>query len=385
MIIFTKGDMFETPANIRVNTINCVGVMGAGVALAFKTKYPAMFKDYKKECQAGNLKPGKLFVWKNLFGETIVNLPTKRHWNEPSIYEDIESGLIALHKFLSKEGNVKVTLPALGCGHGGLNWDEVSKSIVKYLGDLEATIYVFEPSDSQDLNNCFRDKELREAEITLEGQGASILRQEDDKFPSSLKGTNVSTLYLKGNPSLLNRSIIAVLSSFKPNDHEVSIALKYVERLAKPGISFMVGYDPSISRPIVKCALELGSNVIISFPEGLLNFRVRKDLKNVWDEKRACVISFEKPNEKWSPASASRARDFILNISTSIIITDRDPKWLSSSKKNIMGKSQVFYIKYEGKDQSGINYFDSINAKPLVDKEQIDDFQTQSIFESLKT
>lgn len=384
MIIFTKGDMFETPADIRVNTVNCVGVMGAGVALAFKTKYPAMFKEYKRECKAGNLKPGKLFIWKNLFGETVVNFPTKRHWNEPSRYEDIESGLTALHKFLSKEGNVKVTLPALGCGHGGLNWDNISKSIVKYLGNLEATIYVFEPSDSHNLNNCFRDKEIKEAEIALKEQGASILKQGDDNFPSSLKGTNLSNIYLKGNLSLLNSPIIAILSSLKPTDHEVNIALKYVERLAKPEISFMIGYDPSISRPIIKSALELGSNVIISFPEGLLNFKVRKDLENVWDEKRTCVVSFEKPNEKWRPTSISKAREFILNLSSCIIITDEKPRWLLNSKNDLKVKTPIFYIKYEEIDKVRSNFFDSISARPLADVEHIDEFHTQPIRESLK-
>ena len=66
MIRFTQGDMFEAPADIRVNTVNCVGVMGAGVALAFKNRYPAMFREYKRECTAGNIEPGKMHVWREL-------------------------------------------------------------------------------------------------------------------------------------------------------------------------------------------------------------------------------------------------------------------------------------------------------------------------------
>ena len=122
MLTFTSGNMFDTPADIRINTVNCVGVMGAGLALAFKTKYPDMFRDYQKACKAGEIKPGKLHVSKKLFGDWIINFPTKRHWREPSRYEDIEAGLTALRKYLVEQGKVKVLLPAVGCGHGGLEW-----------------------------------------------------------------------------------------------------------------------------------------------------------------------------------------------------------------------------------------------------------------------
>ena len=81
MLHFTSGDMFAKDVQIRVNTVNCVGVMGAGVALAFKTRYPAMFRDYKKACSAGSVQPGKLSIWRTLT-EWIINFPTKRHWRE---------------------------------------------------------------------------------------------------------------------------------------------------------------------------------------------------------------------------------------------------------------------------------------------------------------
>lgn len=150
MIKFINGNMFETPADVRINTVNCVGVMGAGVALAFKKQYPDMFKDYKKECKQGNIRPGKPHVWTDyrFEGNTIIiNFPTKDHWRPPSKYEYIEVGLDWLKTFLQNKGKVSVTLPALGCGNGGLDWDKVKESITNHLEDLDAEIFVFEPAD----------------------------------------------------------------------------------------------------------------------------------------------------------------------------------------------------------------------------------------------
>ncbi len=149
MLSFTKGNMFATPADIRVNTVNCVGVMGAGVALAFKQRFPKMFREYKRQCELGLVRPGELHIWKSLGGDWIINFPTKRHWREKSRYEDIESGLVALREYLAKQGHVRVTLPALGSGHGGLDWTRVSTMIRKHLEGLEAEILVFDPADSR--------------------------------------------------------------------------------------------------------------------------------------------------------------------------------------------------------------------------------------------
>ncbi len=96
MLRFVTGDIFDTPADIRVNTVNCVGVMGAGLALAFKDRYPQMFKEYQRACSNNTLAPGKLHVWKSLSGDWIINFPTKRHWRQKSRYDDIEAGLVAL-------------------------------------------------------------------------------------------------------------------------------------------------------------------------------------------------------------------------------------------------------------------------------------------------
>lgn len=150
---FTTGNMFEFPADIRINTVNCVGVMGAGVALAFKRLHPLMFAEYQRKCGAGLIRPGRLHIWQTPDGERIVNFPTKRHWRDNSRYEDIEAGLIALRTFLADQGPTHVTLPALGCGHGRLNWKVVAAMIAKHLQGLQAQITVFQPSHSRTLTN----------------------------------------------------------------------------------------------------------------------------------------------------------------------------------------------------------------------------------------
>jgi O-acetyl-ADP-ribose deacetylase (regulator of RNase III) len=150
---FTSGNMFDVPADIRINTVNCVGIMGAGVALAFKRLHPLMFAEYQRKCTAGLIRPGQLHIWQSPDGERIVNFPTKRHWRDNSRYDDLEAGLIALKAFLADQGHVRVTLPALGCGHGRLNWNIVAAMIAKHLHGLDAQITVFQPADSRHLHN----------------------------------------------------------------------------------------------------------------------------------------------------------------------------------------------------------------------------------------
>jgi O-acetyl-ADP-ribose deacetylase (regulator of RNase III) len=177
MIKFKDGDLFDTPADVRINTVNCVGVMGAGVALAFKTKYPEMFRTYQNDCKAGRVKPGFLHIWRSPDGERIVNFPTKRHWRQPSRYDDIEAGLKALREYLAKLGHVRVVLPALGCGHGGLDWGKVAEAIRVHLADLDAEITVFPPTSSRVAGRKFN---IDNDQLSL--KGGSAMR----KFPLHL-------------------------------------------------------------------------------------------------------------------------------------------------------------------------------------------------------
>lgn len=153
MIYIKTGNIFDIDADILINTVNCVGVMGCGVALEFKNRYPAMFREYHKACELRNIHPGVLWYYRTPDLKLIVNFPTKDDWRKPSEYSYILKGLSRLRSLLTKyTENTSIAIPALGCGHGGLNWDTVLDLIKEYLGDLKhVEIYVFQPHDSREI------------------------------------------------------------------------------------------------------------------------------------------------------------------------------------------------------------------------------------------
>lgn len=145
----TNGNMFDIDADILINTVNCVGVMGCGVALAFKNKYPKMFVEYRNCCNRHEIVPGVLWVYQADDQKTIINFPTKNHWKNSSEYSYIKYGLIELREFLvgCAEGSI-VAIPALGCGHGGLDWTLVLSMIQKELANIDHIIIkIFPPHD----------------------------------------------------------------------------------------------------------------------------------------------------------------------------------------------------------------------------------------------
>lgn len=371
MIKIIKGDIFETPADIRINTVNCVGVMGAGVALAFKNKYPEMFRDYQKDCKAGKVKPGQLHVWKNLLGDWIINFPSKRHWREPSRYDDIEAGLKALRDYLieqTKENkNLKIALPALGCGHGGLDWKRVSQMIREHLSDLEAEIFVFEPSASRLVGQKIENGEDKESLEKLESLGVVVIDPGHEKYPEAFRGRSAATFYAKGNLNILDSAFLAVLPSGKPSEREVNAATGCIEAIAQPGVTFLVGYGPAIERPSIRIALQKGADVALFLPDGIINFRVRQDLQDIWDENRIIVLTTAKPNQRWSPSLAFRARDLQLTLAKAVLITDPSPDWLSKllKKRHPSQTPSIFYVNYSTDDFPTKSIFGNFRAFPI--------------------
>lgn len=142
--------MLESGAQALVNTVNTVGVMGKGIALQFKEAFPSNNKAYVTACKRKELVPGKILaVWDEnlqLGKKCIINFPTKTHWRQPSKYEYIEKGLVALADFLKKEKIKSVAIPPLGCGNGGLEWSKVRPIIEQALSELDMDIYLFEPN-----------------------------------------------------------------------------------------------------------------------------------------------------------------------------------------------------------------------------------------------
>ncbi len=150
MIEFTTGDILRANTEALVNTVNCVGIMGRGIALQFKNAFPDNFKAYQAACSLGEVQPGRMFVFeRQRLGNPkfIINFPTKRHWRGKSRMEDIDSGLTALVAEIRDRGIRSIAIPPLGSGLGGLNWAEVRTRIetaLRGLNDLQ--VIVFEPN-----------------------------------------------------------------------------------------------------------------------------------------------------------------------------------------------------------------------------------------------
>ena len=148
MIKYVTGDLLAADSEALVNSVNCVGVMGRGVALAFKRRFPENFKAYKVACDWGALQPGRMFVFETaeLMPRFIINFPTKQHWRGRSRLADIDSGLSALVVEIERHRIHSIAVPPLGCGLGGLEWTAVKPRIHRALGGLEdLDTLVFEP------------------------------------------------------------------------------------------------------------------------------------------------------------------------------------------------------------------------------------------------
>lgn len=147
MIEYKSGDILNDQSEALVNTVNCVGVMGRGIALQFKNAFPENFKAYALACKQDKVQPGRMFVFETgqMFNPRyIINFPTKRHWRGKSRMEDIESGLKSLVEVLRKHHIRSVAIPPLGSGLGGLDWEQVKYRIeaaAEPLSDVQVIIY----------------------------------------------------------------------------------------------------------------------------------------------------------------------------------------------------------------------------------------------------
>jgi O-acetyl-ADP-ribose deacetylase (regulator of RNase III) len=149
MIQPSSGDILESPAEALVNTVNCVGVMGRGIALQFKNRFPENYKEYAQACKLSEVKPGRMFVTNTNQLQSpkyIINFPTKRHWRGKSRLEDIDAGLADLVQIVADLKVTSIAVPPLGCGLGGLPWQVVKARILEAFQDLEQVqVYLYEP------------------------------------------------------------------------------------------------------------------------------------------------------------------------------------------------------------------------------------------------
>ncbi len=149
MIHPTRGDILKQEADALVNTVNCMGVMGRGIALQFRRAFEDNYEAYRKAAKANEIRPGRVFVFERSALDRprwIINFPTKRHWKGKSRIEDIESGLVDLVRVIRDKSIRSIAIPPLGCGLGGLNWSEVRPLIEAALTSVpQVEAYLFEP------------------------------------------------------------------------------------------------------------------------------------------------------------------------------------------------------------------------------------------------
>lgn len=150
MLELKRGDILTADTEALVNTVNCIGIMGRGIALRFRKAYPENFDSYVAACKRGEVQPGRMFVFETdvlTRPRYIINFPTKRHWRGKSRMRDIESGLEALVAEVRRLGIRSIAIPPLGCGLGGLEWSEVRVRIERAMASLpDVRTVAFEPS-----------------------------------------------------------------------------------------------------------------------------------------------------------------------------------------------------------------------------------------------
>ena len=159
------GDILQSKAQTLINTVNCVGIMGKGIAQEFKNRFPEMFDDYAERCERKEVKPGVPYLYKTLFPPQIINFPTKDHWKSVSRITDIERGMQLLLSQYKEWGITSLAIPPLGCGNGQLEWKAVGPLIYRYASQMDIPVELYAPygTPPRELTTEFLSQTLRAA------------------------------------------------------------------------------------------------------------------------------------------------------------------------------------------------------------------------------
>ncbi len=365
MLKFVSGDFFDFDASIRVNTVNCVGVMGAGVALEFKKRYPDMYKDYVHRCKSGEIKPGIPTVWKssNFFDENIeiVNFPTKNHWRRPSKYEYIEQGLEWLSQFLSNRPDATVTLPALGCGHGGLDWKIVKELINRHLEFTPANVLVFEPSASRKLTSINPIASSIDLAELLIRENITTISKDSNNYPEALLSYTEKNLYLYGSLAKKIDFDISIISSSKPEPDERLFLNFLLTECHKKNLSVLFG-GSSIDKKLALRYATAGLSSGVFLPSGII--LSAKKLKNSFLPNLS-LISIGSPDvefnrKEYLPSIISRSL-----LATTTIFTIKNFEWISKYKEQYKNsKNKQYFVNYT--ELSKVNLQAATEAKLMT-------------------
>lgn len=362
MIRFVDGDFFDFQADIRINTVNCVGVMGAGVAFAFKNKFPEMFSEYVIQCKKGEISPGKPAVWRSIDTNgkeiEIINFPTKDHWRNKSKYEYIEKGLLWLSNYLeSKQGKV-ITLPALGCGHGGLDWEVVKKMIEDSLSENVNEILVFSPQSSKTTK---RDKVLpSQSYPTLRDLKVSETRKDDKNFPEKLATISNKTLFYTGR--LFTDFDLSIISSTSPSDLEKQVILNTIEISANKGYSLLFG-GSAFDKKMALTALKKGIRTGVFLPSGIAKSAEKMNLHGSFSQ--LTILSFGDPfiqfnKIEYLPSVLSR-----ILLPRKVLFTTSKLQWIMKHKKVFLQNKVDSYFLISETNDLDIEAANTIMSKAI--------------------
>lgn len=175
MIRVLIGNLFDSGAQTLVNTVNTAGVMGKGIALEFKNRYPDMYEDYVARCRAGQVKLGQPYLYRKLIPPWIINFPTKDHWRSVARLEDVVRGICYLEAHYKEWGVTSVAVPPLGCGEGQLEWRVVGPTLYRHLSQLEIDVELYAPwgTPATELDAAFL---AARPELAIAGAGQGRVR-----------------------------------------------------------------------------------------------------------------------------------------------------------------------------------------------------------------
>lgn len=198
------GNIFESSCQTLVNTVNCVGVMGKGIAFEYRHRFPAMYQAYARLCSQGSLKPGLLQLWSKT-DPWILNFPTKNDWKHPSKLSYVEDGLRKFADTYNSKGITSIAFPQLGTSAGGLEWRDVKELMYSYLQplpNLDVEIYHFDPNATDSFFDRLHQRVHRfttrdyQDHLGLRAQQAALLYEamRDSSIKSMLDVQNVPGL-----------------------------------------------------------------------------------------------------------------------------------------------------------------------------------------------
>jgi len=338
MIKISNNDMFSEELSIRVNTVNCVGVMGKGIALEFKKRYPGMFSDYQNACKNKELNPGKLHIWSDIVDGTVVNFPTKDHWKGKSKYEYIDSGLDALYEYLQPLGKVSIGIPALGCGLGGLDWEIVEKKIFDKLNGLEADIYIFPPHHNSSYKNLSKMDTLEEV--------SKACKEYDFEFIEDL-------YYSAGSKNLNDKVWITLIASkdlAEPKELNtielIAKELKLITRESKKKAVINLIYNNKKTELLIDTFIksEIGVNLILPF--GFTTRPKIVQLRENFNKDLLSISSIVNPYSKWTKDDLKNTLGFLQERSEILIVSNPSFDWKYVNSPNSW--KDIIAIKYTG-------------------------------------